>query len=829
MTKLVLLNLKRKKKSWRMMLIVMTLAYTFLAMVLTFCSSLDRTEEAEREADYGSWHVALIHADLESIERMKNHATVERAGISYTYGMVLDLKEEDLGKIGTADEHTIEMEKIHLLEGRFPKGDGELAAERSALTALGYLGEPGQQVSVKIQISQGGEKREVQKDFTLVGIVQDYSSRIKGTTLDKKDYVSFFVDEAEEGFVPSEGNIVFRLKEKSLEFYNEILREKGIRAEGVANNYTYYELMRDSAHRQMEKKQEQFKMIILGLYLFWAIFISTIFTYLKSQKDSIMILRKIGHEKRKTKRLIYIELLGVHTLAFLLGNISGIFLSSSLFFFLDHVTGFSGCFFVELKSFTFLAAIEVISSFILLQISVMILVSDKMLVNRKKRSQMSKRKKFNWKVFVGKKDRVISGCVIFVLFLLVYMSVYTVGDIHYAYQQETAREDTAAYEFGGLYSYYPAMGHAKEADYEKLRNVYGIENIEGIKGLKYVPMEWEGMEQSEYVDMLCGSFWTKFSEGDNPQAFLIGVEQNRQFYKGYEAEIDVGEIDIAEFQQGNEVILYLPKCFCDNNGNFFSDKNEAILEMRDVNAYTEKMISVGDYIRINGKNVRIGGIINSVDQENMEQKLVIPFSVIGSFKFCSQVDVGLENSYEYLMVETKKQINVEQAEQELMQVKITLPFINNRLLRDDLLSDSWNILVLLIYVDFICISLVLIYEKGRWELNVKKYERRWKIYLYLGISKNQFISHFLKEVLWSSAGVVACAFFCMTMYHYCSYYIAWSGEKERSISRMGIRIFSILRNKVSWEGMTVITILMLGFIMVKTIYKIKKVLKNFKM
>ena len=329
--------------------------------------------------------------------------------------------------------------------------------------------------------------------------------------------------------------------------------------------------------------------------------------------------------------------------------------------------------------------------------------------------------------------------------------------------------------------------------------------------------------------MLCGSFWTKFSEGDNPQAFLIGVEQNRQFYKGYEAEIDVGEIDIAEFQQGNEVILYLPKCFCDNNGNFFSDKNEAILEMRDVNAYTEKMISVGDYIRINGKNVRIGGIINSVDQENMEQKLVIPFSVIGSFKFCSQVDVGLENSYEYLMVETKKQINVEQAEQELMQVKITLPFINNRLLRDDLLSDSWNILVLLIYVDFICISLVLIYEKGRWELNVKKYERRWKIYLYLGISKNQFISHFLKEVLWSSAGVVACAFFCMTMYHYCSYYIAWSGEKERSISRMGIRIFSILRNKVSWEGMTVITILMLGFITVKTIYKIKKVLKNFKM
>ena len=829
MTKLVLLNLKRKKKSWRMMLIVMTLAYTFLAMVLTFCSSLDRTEEAEREADYGSWHVALIHPDLESIERMKNHATVERAGISYTYGMVLDLKEEDLGKIGTADEHTIEMEKIHLLEGRFPKGDGELAAERSALTALGYLGEPGQQVSVKIQISQGGEKREVQKDFTLVGIVQDYSSRIKGTTLDKKDYVSFFVDEAEEGFVPSEGNIVFRLKEKSLEFYNEILREKGIRAEGVANNYTYYELMRDSAHRQMEKKQEQFKMIILGLYLFWAIFISTIFTYLKSQKDNIMILRKIGHEKRKTKRLIYIELLGVHTVAFLLGNISGIFLSYGLFSFLGYMTEFTGCFFIEWESFIFLAAIEVISSLVLLRTSVMILVNDRMLANRKKRPQASKRKKFNWKVFIGKKDRVISGCMIFVVFLLVYMSVYTVGDIHYAYQQETARKDMTVYEFGGLYSYYPAMGHVKEEEYEKLRNVYGIEDIEGIKGLEYVPMEWEGMEQSEYVDMLRGSFWTKFSGGDNPQAFLIGVEQNRQFYKGYQAEIDVGEIDIAEFQQGNEVILYLPKCFCDNNGNFFSGAKEVISGIRNVNAYTEKMISVGDYIRINGKTVKVGGIINSVDQENMLQKLVIPFSVIGSYKFCSQVDEKLTDSYEYLMLEPKEQINVEQAEQELIQTKITLPFVNNRLLSDEQLNESWNILVLLVYVDFMCISLVLIYEKSHWEFSVKKYERRWKTYLYLGISQNQFIRFFLKEFLCTSMFAVVSAYSSMLIYHYSRYWIKWGIGQDNSIGIMGERIFSIVLKGVSWKELVLSEGIILAFITVKTLYKVKKVLKNFKM
>lgn len=829
MTKLVLLNLKRKKKSWRMMLIVMTLAYTFLAMVLNFCSSLDRTEEAEREEIYGSWHVALIHADLESIERMKNHATVETTGISYTYGMVLDPKEKALGKIGTVDENTVEMEKICLLEGRFPSGNGELAAERSALTALGYEAKPGQQVSVKVQISEGEEKREIQKTFTLVGIIQDYSSRIKGTTLDKKDYVSFFVDSAEEGFVPSEGNIVFRLREKNLEFYNEILREKGIQAEGVANNYTYYELMRDSAYRQMEKKRERFRMIILVLYLFWSIFISTIFTYLKSQKDNIMILGKIGYGKRKTKRLIYTELLGVHTVAFLLGNILGIFLSFSLFFLLDHVTGFSGYFFVELKALIFLTAIEFISSCVLLRISVMILASDRVLASRKKRSKASKRKRLNWKVFVSKKDRVISGCMIFVVFLLIYMSVYTISDIKYVNQQAATRENTAVYEFGGLYSYYPAMGHVMEEEYEKLKNVYGIEKVEGIKGLKYMPMEWEGMEKSEYVKMLSKRFWPKFSETDSPQAFLIGVDQDRQLYKEYQAEIDLGEIDIDEFRQGNEVILYLPKCFYDSDENFFSSKNESVAEMRDADVYVEKRISVGDYIRINGKKVKIGGIINSVNQGSMSRKLIVPFSVIGSFLFCSQVDEKLKNSYEYLMLEPKGKINVEQTEQELMQTKVTLSFLNNRLISDKQLNESWNVLILLIYVDFMCICLVLIYEKNRWELNVKKYRNRWKTYLYLGISQNRLVSLFIKEFLVNCVYAVACAYFSMVIYHYYRYWVKWSLEQAHNMDIMSKMIFSTFLKRVSWKGVGISIALILGFMTVKTIYKVKKVLKNFKM
>lgn len=164
-----------------------------------------------------------------------------------------------------------------------------------------------------------------------------------------------------------------------------------------------------------------------------------------------------------------------------------------------------------------------------------------------------------------------------------------------------------------------------------------------------------------------------------------------------------------------------------------------------------------------------------------------------------------------------------------MQAKITLPFVNNRLLRDTILKDSRNILVLLIYVDLMCISFVLIYEKGRWAFNVKKYEKRWKIYLYLGIPKKQFTIFFLREFLSTSLCSVVCAVLSMIVYHYSIYRLKWSGGQGNSISIMGERVLKIFLNRVSWEGIMVSTILILGFITIKTIYKVKKVLKNFKM
>lgn len=46
---------------------------------------------------------------------------------------------------------------------------------------------------------------------------------------------------------------------------------------------------------------------------------------------------------------------------------------------------------------------------------------------------------------------------------------------------------------------------------------------------------------------------------------------------------------------------------------------------------------------------------------------------------------------------------------------------------------------------------------------------------------------------------------------------------------MGEIIFSTFLNRVSWKSVVISIVLILGFMTVKTIYKVKKVLKNFKM
>ena len=100
MNKLMKLIFKRRKKSWYLLISVMILAYFLIAVLRIAFACFDRTEEADREKQYGNWHVAVIDADTDTVNGLKNHATVEKFGISYTYGMVLDKENKDLGKIG---------------------------------------------------------------------------------------------------------------------------------------------------------------------------------------------------------------------------------------------------------------------------------------------------------------------------------------------------------------------------------------------------------------------------------------------------------------------------------------------------------------------------------------------------------------------------------------------------------------------------------------------------------------------------------------------------------------------------------------------------------
>ena len=63
MNKLMKLIFKRRKKSWHLLISVMILAYALIGVLRIAFACYDRTEEAAREKQYGSWHVAVIGAD----------------------------------------------------------------------------------------------------------------------------------------------------------------------------------------------------------------------------------------------------------------------------------------------------------------------------------------------------------------------------------------------------------------------------------------------------------------------------------------------------------------------------------------------------------------------------------------------------------------------------------------------------------------------------------------------------------------------------------------------------------------------------------------------
>lgn len=829
MNKLAMLDFKRKKKSWRLLMSVMILAYTLIAIVSVFYASQDKMEEVQREVSYGSWHMALIGTDEETMKSLQNHATMEMAGISRTYGMVLDSKDNDLAEIGTVDENTIKMENIKLLEGRFPRNSGEVAIEMSSLAALGYLPSVNQNIRAKIRVKSQSEIEEVEQEFFLVGIIQDYSMNLKGTTPDKRDYVSFFVstDDNITGYQHT-GNIICRLKEGFRDTYQELWKVRENNGKKLTNDYTYFDMSKESGYQwslQMIERRSQLVFILIALSL--AICITAV-KYLQSQDKNNHLIHKIGLGQKELKKIIYKEIVFINITAAIIGCLIGVILSYIL---LDKLLNVLVLFKVPIMLIILLEILLCLlsSAFIgfglwIYNINLVKKLYAKLLNHRNRIKHKGTNKSV--KNAISKKITNATIGKYFVFIVVFYLIFYSLYNVSYKRNEYTilSENEFADFRFGVLFSYHPLIVGLDEDIYNQIKKSYGMRDIEAFKSVNYLPIYSEKLVDNQYVELLKDNYWSKYAKDNSAHGFVLGINSGDESFDYYESQLDKGSIDKTKFEAGEGVILYLPNYYLDKTGN---------IELAKKGDKKETRIEVGDSIQIqNGDSivdVEVEGIIYDFDNTNWRGKLGKPFVVLGSYKLCDLLSSNkTHDTYEFLTVNLKDNINEKQAEIEFLQTTSKYLFINKRKAYQEYKVKEIEGYYLFGGLGIGCTMILIILSEEKRRFSKSKDLKRTRVFRELGVSKGRiYISNLKYELKFVVIGELF-AVTATTLYQFIKYYVVTRYTKITS-DTMGVKAWREVLVRIPWVNFLRIVIVIILFCTIESLLSTNKKLKDIKM
>ena len=146
----------------------------FIAAFITamiYKDSYQATIAADLKKVYGAYSGIIYDADSEKInlnaEKIKN----SNSGIVYGANKVISENDKDI-YIGYIDSNAMELCSISLKEGRLPESDNEIAIENNTYERLFLTA----QVGEKVIISVNENGNAIEKEYTLVGILNDYVS-----------------------------------------------------------------------------------------------------------------------------------------------------------------------------------------------------------------------------------------------------------------------------------------------------------------------------------------------------------------------------------------------------------------------------------------------------------------------------------------------------------------------------------------------------------------------------------------------------------------------------------------------------------------------------
>lgn len=778
------LNLKKYKKSYISLFIVVILACTFTITIAIFNDSLLKTEEQQRQSIYGSWHISVYNTDDTLYRDLLHHGTIRNVGKMKVYGNVLGSDGSTTGAIGSADENTLKM-GISLMDGSFPQNDNEIAVEMSYLSMLGISYELGQSIPLKIQVYDKDSKKTevIEKTYILSGVLKNYTSlwKTEGNPL-----VSFLVtDRSLKGGLLTE-HVFGTLKKEYVKNADELAILTEDRGSFYENDYTYYEY---TANKQ--SRYESFlsgSLLILIVTLTSAFFIFNIFyTSLKEHNKSFIIMRSLGASKYEISVLYCKELIFVLTLSFSAGISTGLLASLAAYQAVKHFMVKDFVFDFNPAKIILLLGVMIFCVFLFAVFSVshirkMPLTGD---INLQPDNKMSLKHKRKFKpltvrnmVKIFNSAHRMEAVVYFLLttgtFLVLASTFYRSYQKYIDYKAivNTYTED---YGYGIMNSYFEPKSHLEETEVEKIGKIYGIDYIRAYRCSNYLPVSWEGMGSSDYALFLKSSFFPKYAGNAGVYATVYGISDKERDYKFYFDEVDEGKVSGSEFLKGNEAILYLPAFYKTGEGRMLSNINWVNPFLKSTyDVIHENTIKPGDEVVIKGARgnvaVKVSGIIYDFKKKSSQSFLGKPFSIICNDSLYDKLmPEDQKKTYEYLRIYADKNANYERTDVEISKIKDNFYFRNYRQQKEMAKYDTLASIVISLALCLLSLFIIVTVQYNNQVSKMESDYRRNYILSVLGMDKWKIQLIYLYNILKNNIFAAVIGFLVMYSYQIIMY------------------------------------------------------------
>lgn len=773
------LNLKKFKKSYLSLFTVILLSCTFTLAITIFSDSLIKTQEQQRKSIYGSWHISVYNTDDTLYQDMVHHGTVQTVGKTSEYGEVLGADNSAVGVIGSADQSMLQL-GISLMDGSLPKKDNEIAVEMSYLSMLGISYELGQQIPLKVKLydSKSHGYLLIEKTYTLTGVLRNYSSIWK---TEDNSLVSFFVTDSSLGILPVTENVFVSLKKEYVKNADELGMLTVNRGEFVKNDYTYYQFI-----PKQHVRYESFlsgSLLILIVALTSAFFIFNIFYIsLREHNKSFVIMRSLGASNYEISSLYCKELAFILVLSFAAGILFGFLSSYGGYLIIKRFIVKSFVLYFEPVKLILLLGIMIFCVVLLAVFSVnhirKIPLTGSIALQPDYRISPKHKNKFKpltikhmVKIFnyTHKKESLVYFLLTIGSFLVLVSTFFNSYQKfnEYSTVTNTYPED---YDYGFMATFFEPKSHIEEAEVEKIRKIYGIDYVRAYRCSNYLPVTWNGIENSEYADSLKTGFFKKYAGQAGIFASVYGLTEDERDYEFYLEEVDQGKVSIDELRKGNEVLLYLPAYHKTEDGRMISSLNVVNSYIRQpYHVLKEDTIRPGDELIVKGDKgevtVKIGGIIYNFDKKNSQSFLAKPYSIICNDSLYDKlVDSTKDKTYEYLQIFTNKNANYERTDVEISKIKNNFYFQNYRLQKVDAKYSAMVSSVISLVLCFISLIITVTVLYNSQVVKMESDYRRNRILSVLGMDKWKIHFIYLYNILKNNLLAALTGFIAIYLY-----------------------------------------------------------------